>query len=82
MRLSAWSACVALAAAVVGTAVAREVQAPPPSDNAELTRMFQEDQDDRKPGLQGIDWSVVKPRAVGAAPLAEAKATEGRFDKK
>jgi hypothetical protein len=24
--------------------------------------MFQEDQDDRKPGLHGIDWSVVKPR--------------------
>jgi hypothetical protein len=24
--------------------------------------MFQEDQDDRKPGLHGIDWAVVKPR--------------------
>jgi len=33
-----------------------------PADNAELTRMFQEDQEDRKPGIHGIDWSVVKPR--------------------
>jgi len=24
--------------------------------------MFQEDQDDRKPGPHGIDWAVVKPR--------------------
>jgi len=24
--------------------------------------MFQEDQDDRKPRLHGIDWAVVKPR--------------------
>jgi hypothetical protein len=37
-------------------------QAPPPADNAELERMFQEDQADRKPGLHGIDWAVVKPR--------------------
>lgn len=34
----------------------------PPADNAELDRMFQEDQADRKPGLHGIDWAVVKPR--------------------
>jgi hypothetical protein len=32
------------------------------TDNAELARMFQADQDDRKPGLHGIDWTVVKPR--------------------
>lgn len=37
-------------------------QNPPVIDNAELARMFQEDQDDRKPGLHGIDWEVVKPR--------------------
>jgi hypothetical protein len=24
--------------------------------------MFQEDQDDRKPGIHGIDWAIVKPR--------------------
>lgn len=62
MRLSGWLAGVVLASAVVGSAVGGEVQAPASSDNAELTRMFQEDQDDRKPGLHGIDWSVVKPR--------------------
>ncbi len=62
MKGSSWLAGVVLAGAVVGSAVPREIQAPPPSDNAELTRMFQEDQGDRKPGLHGIDWSVVKPR--------------------
>ena len=62
MQLSAWPAYVAMAVAVAGTAVAREARTPPPSDNGELTRMFQEDQDDRKPGLHGIDWAVVKPR--------------------
>jgi hypothetical protein len=43
----------------IGTAAARD-QAPPPSDNAELTACFRSR--DRKPGLHGIDWSVVKPR--------------------
>lgn len=62
MKHFGWLAGAILASAVVGSAVGLEVQAPPPSDNAELTRMFQEDQDDRKPGLHGIDWSVVKPR--------------------
>jgi hypothetical protein len=62
MQLSAWPVGVAMAVAVVGTAVAREAQAPPPADSGEMTRMFQEDQDDRKPGLHGIDWAVVKPR--------------------
>ncbi len=62
MKRSGWLAVVVLASAVVGSALPREIQAPPPSDNAELRRMFQEDQDDRKPGLHGIDWSVVKPR--------------------
>lgn len=62
MRIRGWLACVVLAGTAVGSAVAREAQAPPPPENAELTRMFQEDQADRAPGLHGIDWSVVKPR--------------------
>ena len=33
-----------------------------PSDNAELARMFEEDQADRRPGPNGIDWAAVKPR--------------------
>ena len=33
-----------------------------PADNAELARLFKEDQDDRKPAITDIDWSVVKPR--------------------
>jgi len=37
-------------------------QGSPPTDNPELARMFQEDQDDRKPGFHGIDWAMVKPR--------------------
>jgi hypothetical protein len=61
MRLIAWSACLGLGLA--GAAAAgRGAQVPPASDNTELTRMYQEDQDDRKPGLHGIDCSVVGPR--------------------
>jgi hypothetical protein len=37
-------------------------QSSPPTDNAELARISREDQDDRKPGLHGIDWAKVKPR--------------------
>ena len=33
-----------------------------PADNAELARLFKEDQDDRKPAVTDIDWKVVKPR--------------------
>ena len=33
-----------------------------PADNAELARLFKEDQDDRKPAITSIDWAVVKPR--------------------
>jgi hypothetical protein len=33
-----------------------------PADNAELARLYQEDQDDRKPAITDMDWSVVKPR--------------------
>ena len=61
MTSSAWRVGL-IAALVVGVPVARGAQAQPPVDNAELTRMFEEDQNDRKTGLHGIDWSVVKPR--------------------
>ena len=60
MRLGAWQAAIALAVAAVAPVV--RGQNAPQTDNAELTRMFQEDQDDRRPGLHGIDWAVVKPR--------------------
>lgn len=55
---------VALAVVTLGAVAAAVVRAQSKSltDNAELTRMCQEDQDDRKPGLRGIDWTVVKPR--------------------
>lgn len=66
MRLAAWGACVALAMA--GTLVSSvRGQSSIPTDNAELARMYQEDQDDRKPGLHGIDWTVVKPRDIRSA---------------
>ncbi len=61
MRLAAWGTCVALAMAGALVSSVRG-QSSLPTDNAELVRMFQEDQDDRKPGLHGIDWSLVKPR--------------------
>jgi hypothetical protein len=48
--------------AIVLSQGARSDQAAPQADNAELKRMFDEDQADRKPGLHGVDWSVVKPR--------------------
>jgi hypothetical protein len=62
MRPSAWAAFVALAMVGIAASPVVRGQSPPPTDNAELARMFQEDQDDRKPGLHGIDWAVVKPR--------------------
>jgi hypothetical protein len=63
MKLRAWQAGIALgAAAAVMAPIVRGQNAPPLADNTELARMFQEDQDDRKPGLHGIDWTVVKPR--------------------
>lgn len=44
-------------------AVAQEAAAPPAVvDNAELTRMFEQDQADRTPGPKGIDWDSVAPR--------------------
>jgi len=51
--------CLA-ALAVVVTPAARGPKVV--ADNVELSRMFQADQDDRKPGAQDIDWSVVQPR--------------------
>lgn len=62
MALSARCISLCLAAlAATGSAAGRGPK-PAPDDNVELSRMFQEDQDDRQPGLHGIDWSVVKPR--------------------
>jgi hypothetical protein len=52
----AFAITAALSLAAIGE------QTPTPSNNAELMRMFQEDQADRKPGLHGIDWTMVKPR--------------------
>jgi hypothetical protein len=63
MGVSGWSSCVFLA--IAGLTVSPQVSArkePPVADNAELTRMHREDQDDRKAGVHGIDWTVVKPR--------------------
>jgi len=62
MRLPALPVCMLLLGAICVSPVARSAQTPPQADNPELARMFQEDQADRKPGLHGIDWSVVKPR--------------------
>src|SRR6185369_13021089 len=62
MRLSNWSVAVLLAAVTVVVAPVVRGQTSPPSDNAELARIAQEDQDDRKPGVHGIDWAKVKPR--------------------
>ena len=60
MTPSTWAALVTLA--MIGTVPALRDQTPPPTDNAELARMFQEDQDDRKLCAHGVDWAVVKPR--------------------
>ena len=62
MRLSGWRAAVLLAAVTIVVAPVVQGQTSPPSDNVELARISQEDQDDRKPGLHGIDWAKVKPR--------------------
>jgi hypothetical protein len=63
----------AMAVAAAATVMAPGIGGgtPPAADNIELTRMFQEDQGDRQPGLHGIDWSVVKPR--DDARLARAR---------
>ena len=63
MRLPVLPVSTILVGAMCLSPLARSAQqTPPPADNPELERMFQEDQADRKPGLHGIDWSVVKPR--------------------
>jgi len=62
MRLCGWRASVVLAAVATVVAPVVRGQTSPPTDNAELARISQEDQDDRKPGLHGIDWAKVKPR--------------------
>jgi hypothetical protein len=62
MKVYGRPASVALIAVATVVAPVVRGQNSPPNDNAELARIFQEDQDDRKPGLHGIDWAKVKPR--------------------
>ena len=62
MKVGAWQATMALGVVAAVVAPVVRSQNTPPTDNAELGRMFREDQDDRNPGLHGIDWAVVKPR--------------------
>lgn len=62
MRRSAWWASVAVATLAIGALPVVRGQGSPAIDNAELARIVQEDQGDRKPGLHGIDWAAVKPR--------------------
>jgi hypothetical protein len=62
MRLFASIAGLALTVGAATLALGiRSAEAAPPGDNAELRRMFQEDQDDRKAG-PNTDWAVLKPR--------------------
>jgi hypothetical protein len=61
MRLSAWCAAAAVATVASG-AFAIQGSTPSPKDNEDLARLFKEDQDDRKPGVHGMDWTKVKPR--------------------
>jgi len=70
MTSRAWPFGLAVAAIATASPIVQGRSAPA-GDNAELTRMFQEDQDDRRPGLHGIDWAVVKPR--DDARLARAR---------
>lgn len=70
MTSGAWPFGLAVAA-IAALAPIVQGRSMPAGDNAELTRMFREDQDDRKPGLHGIDWAVVKPR--DDARLARAR---------
>lgn len=54
---------------IVATALDRDDQAPPPSDNAELTRMLQEHQDDRMLAMSpvahfiGVNTGRSRPQA-------------------
>ncbi len=61
MRFPIWSLCVVQLFAT-STLTLGEAQLPAQADNAELMRLFQADQEDRKPGLQSIDWASIKPR--------------------
>jgi hypothetical protein len=61
MRLFSRAVCTAIAlVSVPPSATTADTAAR--SDNVELKRIFVEDQEDRKPGVVGIDWSVVGPR--------------------
>jgi hypothetical protein len=76
MRVCGWRARVVLAAVATVVATVVRGQTSPPNDNAELARVSREDQDDRKPGLHGIDWAKVKPRDDARWLVA---ASEDRF---
>jgi hypothetical protein len=62
MRVSAWRAATILTILAGGASTPIQGSSPAPNDLAELARLFQEDQGDRKPGIHGIDWALVKPR--------------------
>jgi len=62
MKPPAVRAIVILAAIATLSVPMVRGQNSPPRDNVELARMFTEDQDDRKPGVHGIDWAKLKPR--------------------
>lgn len=62
MKRRTWRASLAIVVAATVAVPMVRGQNSPPTDNPELSRMFREDQDDRKPGLHGIDWAKVKPR--------------------
>jgi hypothetical protein len=59
---SGWPALLALTIAGLTVSPSAPAPDPPPADNAELARMNQEDQADRKPAIHEMDWTVVKPR--------------------
>jgi hypothetical protein len=62
MTVFAWRPSVALVALAAVVAPVVRGQNSPSTDNVELARLFHEDQEDRKPGPDGIDWAKVKPR--------------------
>lgn len=76
MTRVAWCGVIAVTALGAVSPSLGQPAKPQATENVELARMFKEDQDDRKPGLHGIDWAVVKPRDdVRLARVRELYAT-------